>query len=444
MIRSINSYCRSAVFGGLVFSIAVPFAGAQAGENVLWYFGGAKGHGTDAAGPVSALVTDQYGNMYGSSELGGTGCPGKRTVGCGTVFEIAANGTESVLYSFTGSTDGGFPEASVILDSSGNIYGTTTRGGAFNEGTVFEMSPQAGGGWTEQVLYSFGTNANDGSIPGDGLIMDSSGNLYGTTEQGGNLKSCLDQGCGTVFEIAPGGAETVLYRFKGTTDGWYPVGNLIADSSGNLYGTTEYAGNTGDCSGTGCGTIYELTTGGAKKTLYTFQGWTKSDGSQPTAGLIFDANGNLYGTTRGGGNGPGCYQGCGTVYELPSNGAGGFGSEEVLYQFQGWAVGGNIDGAFPWAALLMDSSGDLFGTTQGGGERCGCGTVFELSPNGGSYNESVLFSFDRGTGIGTTGFSPENSLIEDQSGNLYGTTFSGGYRHSGVAFEITASPAQKQ
>jgi uncharacterized repeat protein (TIGR03803 family) len=442
MIRSLNAYCKSAVFGGLALAIAAPFACAQAGENVLYYFGG-RGLG-DAAGPVSALTPDGNGNLFGTSLLGGSGCNGHRSQGCGTVWEIAADGTESVAYSFTGGADGGFPAASVTLDSAGNIYGTTTRGGTFNQGTVFEVSPQAGGGWTEQVLYSFGTNANDGAIPGDGLVMDSSGNLYGTTEQGGNLKSCLDQGCGTVFQIAPGGSETVLYRFRGTNDGWYPVGNLAMDGSGNLYGTTEYAGNTGDCSGTGCGTIYELTSTGTKKTLYTFQGWSKGDGSLPTSGLIFDPTGNIYGTTRGGGDGPGCYQGCGTVYELASNGAGGFGAEKVLYQFQGWAKGGNVDGAFPWANLLMDGSGDLFGTTQGGGEKCGCGTVFELTPNGGSYNESVLFSFNRGNGYGTTGFSPENALIEDGSGNLYGTTYSGGYRHSGVAFEITTTTAQKQ
>jgi uncharacterized repeat protein (TIGR03803 family) len=438
MIRSFNSYCKSAVFGSLALAIVVPFASAQAGETVLHYFGGAKGHGTDGAGPVSALTTDANGNMFGTTELGGTGCPGKRTVGCGTVFEIAAGGAESVLYSFTGNADGGFPEASVVLDSSGNIYGTTTRGGAFNQGTVFEVS-----GGVETVLYSF-QGGTDGSIPADGLTMDSAGNLYGTTEQGGNPKGCQNQGCGTVFQIASGGAETVLYRFKGGNDGWFPVGNLQQDASGNLYGTTEYSGNTGRCSGTGCGTVFKISTGGAKSTLYTFQGnaGTTFDGALPMSGLIFDGAGNLYGTTKAGGNGPGCYGGCGTAFELVNNG-GSF-SEKTLYAFQGWSAGQHIDGAFPWDSLLLDGNGNLFGTTQGGGNKCGCGTVFELSPGqGGTYNESVLFSFSRGIGNGTTGFSPENSVVTDGNGNLFGTTFSGGFRHSGVAFEISTAADQK-
>jgi uncharacterized repeat protein (TIGR03803 family) len=437
MIRSINSYCKLAVFGSLAFALAVPFTAAQAGETVLHYFGGAKGGGTDGAGPVSALTTDSAGNMYGTTELGGTGCPGKRTVGCGTVFAIAPGGAESVIYNFTGGADGGFPEASVLLDSSGNIYGTTTRGGAFNAGTVFEVS-----GGVETVLYSF-QGGTDGSIPGDGLIMDASGNLYGTTEQGGNPKACMDQGCGIVFKIAPGGAETVLYRFKGGNDGWFPVGNLLQDSSGNLYGTTEYSGNTGRCSGTGCGTVFELS-GGTKSILYTFQGdaGTSFDGALPMSGLVADSSGNLYGTTKAGGNGPGCYGGCGTVFELVKSGSSY--SEKPLYEFQGWSAGMNIDGAFPWSSVLLDSSGNIFGTTQGGGNKCGCGTVFELSPSGSSYNETVLFSFSRGIGTGTTGFSPENSVVEDSSGNLYGTTFSGGYRHSGVAFSISTSPSARQ
>ena len=295
-------------------------------------------------------------------------------------------------------------------------------------------------GGTETVLYSF-QGGNDGAIPADGLIADASGNLYGTTEQGGG-KGCMAQGCGTIFKIAPSGAETVLYKFKGNTDGWFPVGNLLLDLSGNLYGTTEYSGNIAHCSGTGCGTVFELS-GGTKTILYTFQGvaGTTFDGSLPMSGLIADSSGNLYGTTKNGGTGAGCYGGCGTAYELAKSGSSY--NEKVLYNFQGWASGGQVDGAFPWSSLLSDGT-NLFGTTQGGGVKCGCGTVFELSPNGGSYNETVLFSFMRGNGLGTTGFSPENSLVQDSLGNLYGTTFSGGYRHSGVAFEISGAPHQAQ
>jgi uncharacterized repeat protein (TIGR03803 family) len=164
---------------------------------------------------------------------------------------------------------------------------------------------------------------------------------------------------------------------------------------------------------------------------------TTTDGAYPRSGLIFDTSGNLYGTTEQGGTGM-CYGGCGTVYEMVSNGRGAF-TEQVIYNFQGWSQNGHdhiVDGALPWDSLIIDGSGNLYGTTQAGGFKCGCGTVFELSPSGGSWNESVLFSFSRGIGIGTTGYSPENSVYLAGT-SLLGTTFSGGYRHSGVAFEIT-------
>ncbi|MGH6846196.1 MAG: choice-of-anchor tandem repeat GloVer-containing protein, partial [Methylocella sp.] len=251
-------------------------------ETVLHSFAG----GSDGGFPGGGLIADSSGNLYGTTEGGSTrDC---LTLGnCGTVFKLSPSGSETVLYAFTRNES----EAGLIADSSGNLFGTIPTGGAsicgfdgdygFGCGVVFKLSP--GGTYTE--LHSF-TGSSDGAFPG-GLIADSSGNLYGTTG-GGGASGCGGFGCGGVFKLSPGGSETVLYSFTGGIDGGGPTAGLIADSSGNLYGTTAFGGSA-VCGG-GCGVVFKLSPGGTETVLHTLNGFP-SDGSQPEAGLIADSSG---------------------------------------------------------------------------------------------------------------------------------------------------------
>jgi hypothetical protein len=281
------------------------------------------------------------------------------------------------------------------------------------------------------TLYSF-TGANgDGTLPIAGLIADSSGNLYGTTVTGG-LSQCSNAffggGCGVVFELmrptSPGGnwTEKILYKFTGGTDGANPWAGLIADKSGNLYGTASEGGQSCSVSTTGCGVVFELVNSSGTytyKVIYAFTGFP-SDGASPFAGLIQDASGNLYGTTAFGG------RGAGTVFKLmPPTSSGGAWTETVLYAFEG-----GTDGGGPVAGLIQDASGNLYGTTAINGlSGCGlngCGTVFKLTPPasaGGAWSETTLYSF---TGVNGDGGNPMAALIQDAFGNLYGTTNAGG------------------
>jgi uncharacterized repeat protein (TIGR03803 family) len=344
------------------------------------------------------------------------------------------NGPEQVLYAFQGGNDGSFPSSDLIFDSSGNLYGTTQFGGVGADcstdsipgcGTVFELSPNGSGGWTETVLYTFQAGT-DGSVPSSGLIFDNAGNLYGTTLYGGAANA------GTVFELSPNGSggwkETILYSFLSNPDGSEPQG-LIFDGSGNLYGATEFGGLNQCYKFDPCGTVFELSPNGSRgwteTIIYSFHG--DGDGFSPNGGLIFDNSGNLYGTTSAGGLNIDCGvddgYGCGTAFELSPNGSGGW-TETVLYSFASTAS----DGANPAAGLILDQSGDLYGTTSEGGEgACGnvdrCGTVFKLSPNGsGGWTETTLYAFLGGI----DGASPAAGLIFDKTGNLYGTTADGG------------------
>ncbi|MGA2903955.1 MAG: choice-of-anchor tandem repeat GloVer-containing protein [Candidatus Korobacteraceae bacterium] len=353
--------------------------------------------------------------------------------------------TEKVLHSFDLSGGGVNPEAGLIFDAAGNLYGTTTVSGTYGQGTAFELTPAAGGGWTEKVLYNFGSNGADGSGPYAGLIFDGAGNLYGTTYEGGTY------GWGTAFELTPsvggGWTEQVLYSFcsqTNCTDGSYPFAGLIFDAAGNLYGTTARGGTSSGCSGSGCGTVFELTPtaggGWTEQVLYSFCSQTNcTDGSYPFAGLIFDAAGNLYGTTFAGGIHPSCtlsgYAGCGTVFELSPREGGGW-TETVLYSF-----GSGTDGGYPVAGLIFDAAGNLYGTTADGAysSSCGqiCGTVFELTPTAdGGWTEQVLYSFCSQTNC-TDGYGPYAGLIFDAAGNLYGTTIYGGIYGYGTVFELT-------
>jgi uncharacterized repeat protein (TIGR03803 family) len=291
---------------GAVFMLA-----PDASEAVLYSFC-AQAHCSDGGEPQAAVIRDDAGNLYGTTYAGGNqGCLGG--FGCGTVFRLAPNGTETVLHAFAGGSDGEYPVASLIRDRAGNLYGTTLDGGTgtCNNGTgeapagcgiVFEIARNG----TETVLHTF-VGGSDGSNPYAALIEDGAGNLYGTTLYGGST-GCNDYGCGTVFEIASNGTETVLYAFKGGSDGAYPTGALIEDSAGNLYGTTQSGGKHDD------GTVFKLAPDGTRTILYSFKGG--SDGAMPRAGLLKGKNNFLYGTTAVGGGASCGGAGCGTVFRV--------------------------------------------------------------------------------------------------------------------------------
>jgi uncharacterized repeat protein (TIGR03803 family) len=430
-------------------------------ESVLYNFCSQGGvYCTDGIQPSAGLIEDASGNLYGTTKGGGSTNSSDCNVGScgyGTVFKLTPGGsgyTKTVLYNFcsqTYCTDGASPYAGLIEDASRNLYGTTYNGGANGGGTVFKLTP-SGNGYTESVLYDFCSQSQgsaactDGVNPYAGLIEDASGNLYGTTNLGGTGVPLVNGGYayGTVFMLAPSGSGynyTVLYNFcppsstAFCTDGAAPNAALIEDASGNLYGTTALGGTgTQNCIALGCGTVYKLSPNGSgyvETVLYSFcsQGGSNcTDGAYPyCAVLIEDSSSNLYGTTSTGGVNSCDTPGCGTVFKLAPNGDGSY-TESVLHSFD------YTDGDNPDAGLIEDGSGNLYGTTSSGGsglswECAGCssGTVFELSPTGNGYTETVLYSFcsEGGTQC-TDGAVPVAGVIQDASGNLYGTTEFGG------------------
>ena len=306
-----------------------------------------------------------------------------------------------MLFNFNGA-DGKYPAGGVIMDAQGNLYGTTDQGGGVHEGTVFKLDPSG----NETVLYEF-KGGSDGGAPWAHLLMDAAGNLYGTTIVAGAYKA------GTVFKLDPSGNETVLHSFNGS-DGCEPFAGLIMDAQGNLYGTTIF------CGAYGWGTVFKLDPSGNVKVLHSFNG---SDGAVPYASLLMDAAGNLYGTTYAGGSSSNTCAygiGCGTVFKLDSSG-----NETVLYRFTGGS-----DGAEPFAGLHMDAAGNLYGATVYGGAY-GYGTVFKLDPSG---KETVLHSFR-----GSDGRYPGAGVIVDAGGDLYGTTYQGGAYGSGTVFKLDPS-----
>ncbi len=356
--------------------------------SVLYTFKG----GTDGGNPQSGLVQGYSGNLYGTTKNGGA-------YGFGTVFEVISTGKETVLYSFTGGSDGKNPYGSLLLDSASNLYGTTVAGGAYGFGTVFKVDTTG----KETVLYSFLGGAN-GQSPWAGLAFDSAGNLYGTTLGGGS------SGYGTVFKLDSSGHQTVLHSFTDAGgDGAYPYAGLVLDTANNLYGTTSHGGNSG------YGVAFKVNTAGSETVLYSFTGG--ADGGYPWSGaLVLDASGNLYGTTDGGGA-----KGAGTVFKLDTAG-----TESVLYSF--CSVYGCTDGAGPEGGLVQDWAGNLYGaTTQGGASNAG--TLFELDTTG---KETVLYSF---TGK-NDGSWPQAALCLGDLGNLFGTATEGGSAGYGVVFKV--------
>ncbi len=424
----------------IVTFMLTPSAGAQTYQTLYTFTGGADG-GT----PFAGLIIDAAGNLYGTTYYGGSGpCDVGTYPGCGTVFELAptAGGgwTESVLYSFTGQT-GWRPPSGLTSDAAGNLYGTTFWGNSINGngagwGLVFKLTPNPDGSWSESVLYGF-TGAADGGSPVGGVILDATGSLYGTTNAGGTT-TCLEHaGCGTVYKLTPNldgtWTESVIYMFKGGGDGEWPDHvSLVFDAAGNLYGTTADGGGKGSCNWQSrpfCGTIFELTPNAdGTWTEQVLHRFTGGrDGANPAGTLIFDKSGNLYGTTFYGGA-----HGYGNVFELTPIGDGTW-KEKALHQFA------NKDGANAYAGLTFDAAGNLYGTTYAGGNisscgGAGCGVVFELTPNaGGSWTQKLLHRFNGGT----QGANPVSELIFDAVGNLYSTTSCWAATCAGAVFEIT-------
>lgn len=328
---------------------------------------------------------------------------------------------DKVIHNFGSGTDGRYPLSSLIMDAKGNLYGTTYEGGSAGLGIVFETSPNGSGGWTTTVLHNFRGGA-DGEYPFAGLVMDSAGNLYGTTFSGGSSSIDCSGGCGTIFETSPNGDGTwktaVIHNFDGVAGQW-PCAGLILDGAGNLYGTTGAGGSHG------FGVVFETSpndSGGWTTTiLHNFGG--SDDGQNPKAGLAFDAAGNLYGTTTGGG-----IAFLGVVFEMKPNGSGGW-TESVIHNF-----GQGLDGAIPQlGSLIFDGAGNLYGTCDLGGSHM-LGAAFEMSPDGsGGWTEKVIHNF----GSGTDGVNPYSGLIFDGSGNLYGMTTGGGGDDDGTVFKMT-------
>jgi uncharacterized repeat protein (TIGR03803 family) len=394
--------------------------------------------------------------------------------------------TENILVRFTGD-NGANPYGTLVFDSAGNLYGTTTSGGPNGgSGAVFELSPVEGGGWKQTILYTFNPSLNptDGNTPLAGVIFDDAGNLYGTTAFGGGTAGCPD-GCGTVFELTPNGqgswTENVLYRFQGRSDGGNPQAGLLRDAQGNFYGTTLVGGNKNCVSG--CGTLFKLTQTSSgswqESVVHGFLGSVVLDGAVPSGPLVFDHAGNMYGTTLGGGKSH-CSGGCGTIFELSPASGGGW-QYDVIHLFgvdRNFGDGQGLGGS-PAGGVVVDSSGNLFGTTSLG-TNFQQGTVFELSPDGqGGWTGKLLNKLRQSTGgrphapllldaagnlygmtlnagalfelspslvytrlirfIGTNGASPYSGLVFDSLGNLYGVTSQGGGTGTddGVAFEVT-------
>jgi uncharacterized repeat protein (TIGR03803 family) len=372
---------------------------APAHYRVLYRFKG----GADGACPYGSLVRDANGNLYGTTYQGGIS-------NNGTVFKLDTTGKKKVLHRFTGGADGATTFSGLVLDRTGVLYGTTLYGGSVNQfcsigcGIVFSLK-QSQGRWKEKVLYSFpGTDA----VNPDSLIRDTAGNLFGTAS-GGAFNF------GAVFRLETTGKETVLYSFQGGPDGSGPT-ELTRDNAGHLYGTTEEGGVFGCQDGEGCGTVFRLDKAGNEKRLYVFTDGGL-DGQKPFTygGLVRNSSGTSYGTTVLGGA-----SNQGTVFKLHKTG-----HETVLYNF----TGGN-DGSEPVAGVVRDSAGNLYGTTIGGGTY-GAGTVFKLDNTG---KETVLHSF----GGGTDGSEPFAGLIRDAAGKLYGNTcYGGNYTGWGTVFEVT-------
>jgi uncharacterized repeat protein (TIGR03803 family) len=386
-----GSFDGTAVTGGKFGAGVIFNIDASGHQTVLYSFTG----GADGAFPYAGVIHDPAGNLYGTTAEGGAS-------NMGVVFKLDPAGNQTVIHSFTGKADGADPDAGVIRDTEGNLYGVAESGGAKGYGVVFKIDTSG----AETVLHNF-TGGADGAFPTGGLARDAAGNLYGTASEGGIAE--LYSGVGTVFKLTPSGHLTVLHKFSGSPDGASPQGALILDSSGNIYGTTSGGGVT---TNGGQGTVFMVTPSGNETVLYAFTGG--NDGAEPECGLIRDSEGNLYGTTAGGGP-----QSAGTVFEVTSPG-----HETLLFSFTFGDAG-----QYPEGSLVRDSAGNLVGTASYGGPG-NVGVIFELNS---SNQESILYSFPNSA----DGYLVDSPLSRDAAGNLYGTTFYGGPAGKGVLYKVT-------
>lgn len=405
-----HSIIKSQLVLGMVATLMGAAWAASTPQVIYSFGGGADGEYTD-----TELAVDAAGNLYGTSVQGGT-------FGGGTVFELspsAGGWSHTVLYNFTGGADGGEPYKGVTLDAQGNLYGTAVTGGGGSCeggcGVVYKVT-KSGGSWSQSVIHAF-TGGKDGSGPGSPVAFDHQGNLYGTTPTGGAL------GFGVVYEMKPGAHGSwslkVIHTFTGGRDGLGGgASRLLVDAAGNLYGVNTVGGAHGS------GNVFELLPSGSQwkfATLYSFH--DQPDGASPYGGVTFGKDGNLYGTTY--------YAGAndvGTVYKLTN--ANGSWTESVLYSFKGGS-----DGDSPISTLVADARGNLYGTTSDGGSAaCGCGTIFRLTPgSGGAWTEKVVYRFP---GAPQAGFA-YNGMVSDTKGNFYGATVHGGSGNDGAIYEFT-------
>jgi uncharacterized repeat protein (TIGR03803 family) len=395
------------LLSAIIFGLALQIAAAQT-ETVLHTFTNTP----DGEIPQRSGLLHLGNSYYGMTIFGGA-------TGNGTIYQLTQSTgiwTESMLYSFTDSNDGGYPLGALIADASGNLYGVTTSGGTNSEGVAFEFS-KSSGQWAETVLYNFGSGS-DGVYPQGPLVFDTAGNLYGTTPFGGA------SGNGTVYELSLANGdwtETILHGFGSSPDGAQPYGGLTLDAAGNVYGTTQIGG-ANNCISLGCGIDFQLTFSDGTWTeniIHQFDG--HADGMYPNSPPIFDKNGNLYGSTEWGGGLGQCSAGCGTVYEL----AAGTWDETILHRFIG-GTGGNG----PNSPLTFDRSGNLYGETAQ--YNTSNGTIFRLAPKtAGGFAFKVIFTFN-----GTDGADPEGGLIVGAGGTLYGTTIYGGSAGDGTVFSL--------
>ena len=405
-IRNISKMDWLMILVGIASAMLLIFAATQSQAQtftVLHQFTGSEG-----ATPIAGVTMDRAGNLYGTAYLGGQGF-GFCNLGCGTVYQLKRTRTGwlfNPLYFFQGP-DGANPQSRVVFGPDGALYGTAVQGGPHGRGVVFRLRPPATVCravpclWSLTIVHAF-EQSNDGSYPGAGdLVFDSAGNIYGTTGDGG------DSFGGVVYQLVPSNGswtENILHNFQGGNDGARPDAGVIFDSQGNLYGTTEAGGTTGG------GTVYKMTRSGSgwtESVIHSFQ--NETEGSAPTGGLIFDAAGNLYGATSSGG--PGF---AGAAYKLTPSGGGW--SSEVLYNFTAY-VGSH-------ASLMFGPNGALYGTLG-----LGDVDVFELTQSNGQWTQ---------TGInGRTNDSPMGNVIMDAAGNLYTTGSQGGLNQNGVVLQIT-------
>ena len=430
---------------GAVMMVAIPAVQAQT-FSVIHNFT----NGPDGGTPSTGMTIDRAGNLYGTTASGGGGgCQD----GCGIVFKLAQRGSGWVLtplYGFQGDHDGARPCSRITIGSDGTLYGTTSQGGGTQCpagpgcypngnggcGTVFNLAPPAHasgsvlGTWNETVLYRF-TGESDGAYPQGDIAFDANGNLDGVTTEGGTFgQDCgtqLGDGCGTLYQLTRSGSgwtENVLHSFQPTNDGAGPYGGVVLDAAGSIYVTT-FGDSFGERPGVSCGgTVIQFTQSGGnwQSTLLHLFG-QQLDGCEPFGGMIFDPSGNLYGATPAiEEGGP---VGSGEVYELsysPSNGW----QYSILFEFPNDGYEG------PVSTLLMDSAGNLYGTTRSYGLHR-YGEVFELARNGGGWTYIDLHDF---TG-GADGGYPYGSLVQDSAGNVYGTAETGGAYNHGVIFALT-------